>query len=110
MSSPYDKKIADLKERELPACMAVGQHEVTPNKLALGDQVDLGGYPYSWATVVYIDAEIVKLVRPYVHVSEWEYGSGGGSKVIDYLGTEPLTFRRADTRKMTVVFRSSVPE
>lgn len=108
--SAYDKKIQDLVERELPQHMCHGQHEVSLDKLALGDLVKLGDYPYDWATVVYLDDEVVKVYRPYVHVSPFSYGSGNGSKLIPYLGHEEVTMRRADTRKVTAIFRSTVPE
>ncbi len=63
--------------------------------LKLGDvvQMNVGGVEdaYMCATVVRVDTEndVLEMVRPYVHISDVEYGGG---RVIDYLGTERMTF------------------
>lgn len=55
-------------------------------ELVLGDQVDLLGSPFGWATVVQITGEEVHMVRPYIHIADFTYTGG----VMNYIGTETV--------------------
>lgn len=80
------------------------------NILLLGDRVNLfadqPGAPYGWATVVKVDENEVTVVRPYVHVADFEYTGG----LMSYLGQETCKLYRKSDRIFDVVFRTTVPK
>ena len=108
--SAYDAICEDLASRNRPLSDQFGTHRVGTNVLQLGDRVKLGSDAFDWATVVYVDAESVRVLRPYVHTSDFSMCSGSGSKLIGYIGQEEVTLRRDDTRVVTVAFRRTVPK
>jgi hypothetical protein len=101
----------ELKEYEIRG--AEGCEKVmreTANVLLLGDRVNLfadqPGAAYGWATVVKVTEEEVTVVRPYVHVADFEYTGG----LMSYLGQETCKLWRDGDRIFDVVFRTSIPK
>ena len=70
--------------------------------LVLGDRIRLMESPYGWATVVEITGDTVKMVRPYVHVGDTEFGGVDDKRyVLNYLGTEAVRVSRVGERLYT---------
>jgi hypothetical protein len=70
--------------------------------LVLGDRVRLMDGPYGWATVVEMTGDMVKMVRPYVHVGDTEFGGVDDKRyVLNYLGTEEVNVCRVGERLYT---------
>ncbi len=68
------------------------------SELVLGDQVDLLGGPYGWATVVNITDDEVHMIRPYIHIGDFEYTGG----VLHYTGHETVKVYRESDRTFEV--------
>lgn len=72
--------------------------KMTPSELVLGDKVQVVEGPFGWGTVVEITDEIVKVFRPYVHISDFTYTGG----VLHYVGHEYVTYFRDSRRAVEV--------
>lgn len=84
----------------------------TANILLVGDRVNLfadqPGAPFGWATVVCVTPETVELVRPYIHTSDFTFGTD--EALMSYIGCEHIKLDRQHSRLLSVVFRSSIPK
>jgi hypothetical protein len=108
---------AERSEREILGGTEQVQIE-TANVLLVGDRVNLfadqPGAAYGWGTVVMVNEDIVEIIRPHVCTSDFTMGDSrfghGGTRLMSSLGWETVRLDRSHSRKLTVVFRSTVPK
>jgi len=85
----------------------------TANMLLVGDRVRLFEAPYGWGTVIRVTDKTIKIVRPYIHTSDFTICAGQGDigeRLIDYMGQEKVRLERQSDRVYDVVFRTTVPK
>ena len=67
--------------------------------LRLGDRISLFDGAYGSATVCNVKADIVEVIRPYIHTADFTYTGG----VITYIGQELVKLWIGDTREVVML-------
>lgn len=74
--------------------------KVKVSELKLGDIIRLFDGPYSDATVVNLYADGVKVIRPFIHTSDFTVS---GPSVLHYIGTETVTLYYTSLAEVTLI-------